>query len=286
MSRQLLPFLLWIFWGGCREDAPPPTEVAGSVEAKKSPIPPRPAGAPTGSEFLSLTAGLSIASREEAILAQVTSGNIPDFLRMFVEVTVSVADTGGTFHTTTFSAMPDYLAIGSDQDFVRIPIGSRTAQKIADLFECSLVTRKMVNDVWKAASVKLAPIPMTPGPSMLSNQYFGTHQQKIEAARAGKPLGALTAGQKKDVVLSNKLQSQPTKVAIYGWHKLNGTPIQPLSTVHHHAYADYSHGIRLILETVTVDGKPMPAVDVLKSATLHPLLSDEGVMPSPRIPGV
>ena len=50
-------------------------------------------------------------------------------------------------------------------------------------------------------------------------------------------------------------RANPGKIAIYGWHRLNGAPIQPLSTVHGACYADYSHGIRLVSETVLVDGK-------------------------------
>ncbi len=286
MTRFLA--LLWMLpIGGCGDDSstPVPQEVQGTVESK-SPIPPRPNGALTGSQFLAKTANLSVPNREKEILAQISSGNIPDFLRTFVDVTVSSIDQSGTTHTIVYSVMPDYLAIGSNEDFARIPMNSHTAQKIADLFECSLITRKMVNDVWKQATVKLAPIPMTPGAQMLSNDYFGKHQQSIEKARAGKPLGALTAGQKKDVVISNALLKKPQSVAIYGWHKLNGVPIQPLSTVHSYTYADYSHGVRPASRTAKVDGKPMLLTDVLQSATLHPLLSDEGVMASPRIPGV
>lgn len=280
--RRLLPLLL-IAGVGCEKESSSssaPEALESAVETK-SPIPPRPPGAPTGSQFLAMTANLSVADREKEILSQVSSGNIPDFLRTFVEITVTAG-----LHTITFSVMPDYLAIGSNEDFVRIPMNPRTAQKIADLFECSMVTRKMVNDIWKKSTVKLAPIPMTPSAAMTSNDYFGTHQQKIEAARAGKPLGALTGGQKKDVVISNALTAKPNSVAIYGWHQLSGTPIQPLSTVHHWTYADYSHGVRLVKRTATVDGQPTLVTDVLKSTTLHPLLSDEGVMPNPRIPGV
>jgi len=32
--------------------------------------------------------------------------------------------------------------------------------------------------------------------------------------------------------IANKLANNPGKIAIYGWHRLNGMPIQPVSTVH------------------------------------------------------
>ena len=47
--------------------------------------------------------------------------------------------------------MPDYLAVGSDDDFVRMPMTPQTAQQIADLFGCILPTRKMVDAIDAAA---------------------------------------------------------------------------------------------------------------------------------------
>jgi hypothetical protein len=92
--------------------------------------------------------------------------------------------------------MPDYLAIGSDDDFVRIPVNPLTAQRIADQYGCSLPTTRIVDEVWKQAEVKLTPSPMKPGAQMMSNDYFLRHQQTVERQRAaaGGELGALTAG--------------------------------------------------------------------------------------------
>lgn len=261
---------------------PAPAPSGGPVTS----IPPRAAGAPSGSAFLNATKYLTRAKREEAILAQLAAGNVPAFLREFRTVTATAVGADGKTHTCTYRVLPDYLAIGTDADFVRIPMGSRTAQKVADLYGASLPTRRMVDQIWKASSVKLSPIPLPPGAIMMTNYYYGLHHQKVEAKRKPFPLGALTAGHKKDVVISNRLLASPARVAIYGWHWTTGKPIQPLSTVHEHSYADYSHGIRLVDATVIVDGVAKPLVEVLKSPVLHKLLSDEGVMPAPRVPGV
>jgi hypothetical protein len=43
-------------------------------------------------------------------------------------------------------------------------------------------------------------------------------------------------------------------VASYGWHKLDGKPIQPVYAGHVNWYVDYSHGIRLIAKQVKMDG--------------------------------
>lgn len=249
-------------------------------------IPPRPSGAMSGSAFLTATRYMDRTRRESAILTELSRGNLPPFERRFASVTVTAAGPDGVSHTVTYQVMPDYLAIGSDTDFVRIPTNPLTAQRVADLFACSLPTRRMVNQIWRAAAARFAPIPLTPGPEMMSNAYIREHNRRIELQRAGRPLGLLLGGTKKDVVISNRLLSYPARVAIYGWHYLNGAPIQPLSTVHENTYADYSHGIRLVKKTVLVDGRSMDIVDVLRSPSLSYLLSDEGRMPVPRVPGV
>ena len=117
---------------------------------------------------------------------------------------------------------------------------------------------------------------------MRSNRYFLKHQQKIEAQRTHCPLGELISGHKKDVVLTNLLRSKPGRIAIYGWHRQNGEPIQPLSIVHGAWYADYSHGIRLVSDQVWINGETLPILDVLNDPVLAPLLTYEGVISNPR----
>ena len=82
--------------------------------------------------------------------------------------------------------------------------------------------------------------------------------------------------------MTNLLASNPGRIAIFGWHRLNGMPIQPLSTVHGACYADYSHGIRLVSETALVDGKSTSVYDVLQDPALARVLSDEGPIPNLR----
>jgi peptidoglycan hydrolase-like protein with peptidoglycan-binding domain len=266
--------------GGVEPQPPAPVPTPSPVTT----IPDRPADAITGSEFIERTRHLSRPQREQAILDEIRKGNVPGFLRNFQQLELSARGSDGQMHTATVKVLPDYLAIGSDEDFVRIPMSSLTAQQIADAFGCVLPTRKLVDEVYRQSDVKLTPIPMKPTSQMMSNEYYLQHQRKIEAQRAGKPLGALTSGHKKDVVLSNVLDAKPDRVAIYGWHQPNGKPIQPLSTVHENTYADYSHGARLIGGTMVVDGVERSVADVLRDPVLSALLSDEGPIRNPRIP--
>jgi hypothetical protein len=234
----------------------------------------------SGSSFMQRTANMSRAQKDQAIIQAITSGNMPSFLRNFRDVTVRRRLSDGREHTITYKVMPDYLSIGSDSDFVRVPMTPMAAQAIADRFGCILPTTQMVDDIYQNAATRLSPQTMTPNSSMTSNSYFTQHSEMIETARrnAGHQNGQLLAGHKKDIVITNRLNSNPNKVAIYGWHRSNGSPIQPLSTVHGEEYADYSHGVRLIQKTVMVDGREMNIEDVLRDPVLSALVSKEGTI--------
>jgi hypothetical protein len=242
-------------------------------------IPRRPTDALGGTEFFQKIDKFSREAREEAIATEILRGNIPEFLRAFQKVTVKAKDAAGKEHVAIFEIMPDYLAVGSNSDFVRVPIAPMTAARIADAFGCALPTRKIVDEVYKSASVKLEPKPLTEAREAAAT--FLKHNAIIEAQRAGQKLGELVAGIKKDVVVSNRLEEKPNRVAIYGWHNLDAKPIQPLTIVHVDWYVDYSHGARLMKRTVTVDGKPRDVRHVLHSAALCGLLSDEGPVVRP-----
>jgi hypothetical protein len=97
------------------------------------------------------------------------------------------------------------------------------------------------------------------------------------------PLGSLVAGNKKDVVISNKIYAPDGKprVVIYGWHKPDGKAIQPLYNGHTSLHVDYSHGIRLVQNKVWVDGKKTTVQKVVESPDLNALLSDEGQIAKP-----
>ncbi len=232
-------------------------------------VAPRTANMLGGKAFAESVASMTIKERELAIFNEVQKGNIPDFLRHFVEIKVSKGD-----HEMIYQVIPDYLAIGNDTDWVRMPMTPICARKIADEFGCTLPTRKMVDDIYQQSAIKLEPRPMTEQREAMST--FGQHNSIIEQQLTGKTPGQLVAGDKKDIVISNKLKEKPNKVAIYGWHKLDGKAIQPLYAGHGDFYADYSHGVRLVKNECIVDGKPTTIAAVLKDPKLSALLSDEG----------
>lgn len=248
-------------------------------------IPQRRPTAITGTAFAHQTAELPARDLQQQALAQLRLGNIPHFLRQLQPVCLTYKPEDADTLFAVIYVTPDYLAIGSDDDFLRLPLSYPSAIAIANAYGCVLPTTKIVDAIHAQAACRLAPEPLSPGPHMRSMAYFLKHRQKIRAQlqRADYRPGDLVAGHKKDVVLTNRLHHKPGRIAIYGWHRQPGDPIQPLSTVHGAHYADYSHGIRLVHQTVYINGNPHLIFDVLKDPVLAPLLSDEGVIANPRI---
>ncbi len=241
-------------------------------------IPPRDSHAESGSAFMRRIDTLPLNEREEEIFKAVASGNIPGFLRNLITVKDSLADAQGDVHSVEYQVMPDYLAVGSDTDFCRIPMSPHTAQRLADIFGASMITSKISDAVYIAASIRLTPFNYVPvGNANELVRKFEDHNKQIEKqlAEAGGTHGQLVAGIKKDVILSSRLATQPTKVVIYGWHKPDGKPIQPVYSGHVDWYVDYSHGIRFINNQVLVDGTPVLFSDILKDPVLYKLFSDE-----------
>lgn len=237
-------------------------------------IPPRSAEAVDGTAFIRSVAAMTREARETAIRRELLAGNIPSFLRQLVRVIDTVPGADGAARVVEYDVMPDYLAIGSDRDFVRIPMAPFTAQAFCDAFGFVLPTRKIVNDIWGAATVRIEPRPLTRARE--APETFLQHHSIIEEQLAGSPRGALVAGIKKDVVVANQLSDRPNRVAIFGWHYRTGQPIQPLYSGHVDWYVDYSHGIRPVRRDMRVNGVAHSYETILANALLAPLLSDEG----------
>jgi hypothetical protein len=247
-------------------------------------IPPRPAYALSGTDFAGFVSGMEAPKREEAILAQLLHGNLPDFLRKLRPVRLIHEFEDKKTIVATIFVMPDYLAVGSDRDFLSVPMDLYTAVGVASHLGFILPTKKMVDAIFEQSAFHLEPKPMPAGPQMRSTEYFLRHNLMIRNQRRELdcPLDAIISGNKKDVVLSNRLARNQGRIAIYGWHRPTGDPIQPLSTVHGAAYADYSHGVRLVSDIVLIDGKPLSIYRVLQDPKLAALLSDEGSIPRVR----
>jgi hypothetical protein len=236
-------------------------------------LPGRNSRAITGSEFYKQASSFSWQRRDSFVVNEILSGNVPTFLRKFKAVHTRMIGENGKIFNAIYYVSPDYLSIGSDIDWARINITPMAAQKIADSLVCFLPTRKMVDDIYKTAKIKLEPVPMT----AFRDSSITMYQHHLIVEKQRRQRKGLIAGIKKDVVISGQIitDNKPNRVAIYGWHKIDGKPIQQLYSGHVNWYVDYSHGIRLIYCTIYVNKIPMDFEMVLKDKLLRKLLCDE-----------
>jgi hypothetical protein len=137
------------------------------------------------------------------------------------------------YQDTQICVMRDYYS----EDGVRAPLTYNEAVAIALDNGWGLPTREMVDEIWRQADCKVSPIPMTPDSMMTHPSRFAGHDLLIDQQVDGMEC-ELIAGHKKDVLNNGH---------IYGWHRLNGIPIQPETGIHGDNYRDYSHGIRYII---------------------------------------
>lgn len=268
--------IIWLLWLTLLACASHHTE--REIEAYALPMEARPFNALSGSDFNLLIEDLDLFQRESLILAEIKAGNIPTFLRILTPVKLE-GNVGHQFYELTMFVTPDYLSIGSNSDHMLMPMTPMLAQRVAYLLDAVLPTRKMVDHIWESAGLKLSPQPIPPSDAMVTVEIYAQHNSMVSRKRSESlvehPLGVLVGGDKKDLVITSRLQSMPDKVHIYGWHDLSGAPIQSLYSGHVNWYVDYSHGVRLVQEACLLNNEWTTISDLLKDQALHVLLSDE-----------
>ena len=131
----------------------------------------------------------------------------------------------------------------------------------------------------KAVKVALENVPFVQEVkvNIKSQEYIITFKENNNADFDALKKAVEDAGIQKDVVISGKItrDPKPDRVAIYGWHKLDGNPIQPLYTGHIYWWVDYSQGIRLVYRKIKVEKKWMDYTEVLNDPVLKKILCDE-----------
>ena len=246
----------------------------------------KPSATISGRDFMLKADTADFWTLEDMIVDAVLSGNMPGELKFFQKIifTTPIVDTIEILrkpHTIEMFVLPDYVAIGNDEDFVRMPMGPLAGQRIADSLDCILPTTFMVDRIAEASEGHIDIFPFRPlGNRNCMPIVFQDSNNAINAVMKAKgyKFGQFISGLKKDIVLTYKiltLSGMEKNVAIYGWHHPDGRTQQPLHVKHGNFYADYSHGIRLVSRTVIVDGKECDAREILESPALYRLLSDE-----------
>lgn len=263
--------------------------MTGSAFSQVLPLPPRPVNALSGTQVVAAITNLPRDAREEEIFNQIMSGNVPDFLRSLKQISATV-NAGGQNRMVIYYAAPDYLAVGSNEDYFLTPMSPLLGQRLASALGCVMPTKRMVDQIYTSALCKLRPQPIPPTPQMTTVPVFKQHNDSVWSLRSPLltqyPLGTIVGGTKKDVIISNRIYQNlnpntPKPVVIYGWHQLNGTPIQPVYNGHEETYADYSHGVRLVKDSFFVDGVYKTYASLLADAVLSAVISDEGTILKP-----
>jgi hypothetical protein len=235
-------------------------------------LPPRPSNAPGGAAIAEALRDVDFERREQTIYNEVARGNVPTWLRRLHPVSVTGA-AGDAVHAVTFWVTPDYLAVGSDDDFFFIPVSPGLAQRIAGLAGASLPTPAMVDAAWAAARVRLNPIRIRPDEFIRSVPYFERHNSLVQAQRRlhRAPPGTFVAGHKLDVVIGDP-QDGAAGFGLYGWHHLDGTPIQPFHALDADSEPLFSAGLRLAHRIITVDGAERDLAGALRDSSVARLL--------------
>jgi hypothetical protein len=236
-------------------------------------LPERPADAPGAQELIPELRGLDVEGREERIFREVARGNVPSWIRRLEPVELST-EVRGRSVGVAFWTMPDYLAIGSDDDYFYVPLSPGTAQRIADHVGGSLPTPAMVDAVWGAARARLTPVRLALDEDVATMRYFERHNALVRAQRRqhrARP-GVFVAGHKLDVVVGASPGGGAAGFGIYGWHHRDGTLIQPLYPFPRDGAPHFSMGVRLVHRRVEVDGQERDLAELLRDPRLAPLL--------------
>lgn len=126
------------------------------------------------------------------------------------------------------------------------PVSAGAALDIVRSLGCELPTPRLVDAIWRAADLKIDATLMvrrhdgTPA-TMDSAATHAEQATRLERLVGDRSLGRdfrLIAGAFKDFVVSDG------KVGLYGWHRADGTPIQPVFCGHSLSWRDYSQGLR------------------------------------------
>ena len=226
-------------------------------DTKTVTLPSRPSNAPTGSQFMdqmdqlgNMNSKTNQKKMEEAILSEISRGNVPSFCRPENMKPITMTGTDGT--KVTFRTSADYIAIGSNDDYVRVPMTPILAQALSQKYNWGLPTASMTDTIYNQATIRLTGEGLVSTQQdqmqMQGNAFIQRHNQKIEAQLG--PDGhtrlvngqALVAGHKKDVIISRYAIDHPGSLDFRGLY-MNGKPIQH-NPAHEDTYRDYSHGFR------------------------------------------
>jgi len=231
-----------------------------------------------GSEIFSSLAPHLGEKREKQLYDLASCGNIPMFLRQWKEIPVSSGMLTGTVYV-----LPDYFCVGTDDDYLYAPMGALGAEKVGELFNARLPTKKLVQAMYDHGHKQVAQ-PWGPpyDGSMSDTDRWPTQTKKVRErmARSGAVPGDLVEGHFKSIIVSKRtMEGEGKMLGFWGWFASNGKPIQGDSQAHGAGYCDYAHGAHYIMNEMIVGEDVMSIDDVLRHRDYFRLISDEQITP-------
>ena len=181
-------------------------------------------------------------------------------------------------------ALSPSVSIDVSSDYVtaqgiRVPLWPSTAQRVADRFGAMLPTKRLVDEIWRHATVKIEPHPMNYRPLAGDDvRVIAQHEAIVDGQIAGRT--GLVDGPLKNYIVGRALTTSAArgKQYLYGWHRLNGTPIQPVFGGHSSRFSDYAAGTRLVSRTAYLNGQPVTIESLFANPQYAPLLYDDGTL--------
>lgn len=247
-------------------------------------------------------------AREKAIFNAIVGGFTPDLAWLPV---VSTDDQGNSL---TLYVTGDALAVGTNDDWVRVSVNHATAQNIADAWTADdgsgayLLTSK-ISDLINAQGLQVAPTIESADPSVGTMHMAETWVM----LKANDDVNTKLQGSKgllsnvgKDWVNTPRLAQQPDRAANYGFY-VPGAPDGPqgskgsggwshgpgqkavwqnVGLAHDLGHVDYSQVVRMVSRWADLNGQTVDVADVAKDPSLAHLVSDEGpvAMHHPGVP--
>jgi hypothetical protein len=121
---------------------------------------------------------------------------------------------------------------------LRLPVSWQDTVAICKALDWCPPTSAISDAIWKAATVRVAPVPLgnwsTPekvketSKNMTRLVFSKAHNENIDKAVPKGRDNELCAPQGKDWILSVRNLTAPKAATTYGWHQLDGKPIQGL----------------------------------------------------------
>jgi hypothetical protein len=127
------------------------------------------------------------------------------------------------------------------------PVSRDEVEELCARFGAEVPTTRLVDAIWRQADLRLDPWKFTRSPFTPANaqspEAFADQKDRITRALAGRRF-EIVVGPWKDFARRSR---ESARVDLYGWHQLDGHPIQPWGTSHNGRHRDYSQGFRPVV---------------------------------------